>query len=125
MEIDRPRREHLSDHSDVLAAAMVIFATVYRESITPQLSEIYLKALGDLTVKDFKDAVNHVVKTSKYFPKPADIREAVDSFQRQEDWERPFWSSPPSTPNRDFRLVVNIEGKPYVYDSTGLTPMKN
>ena len=45
--------------------------------ITPQLSEIYLKALGDLTVKDFKDAVNHLVKTSKYFPKPAEIREAV------------------------------------------------
>ena len=125
MEIDRPRREHLSDHSDVLAAAMVIFATVYRESITPQLSEIYLKALGDLTVKDFKDAVNHLVKTSKYFPKPAEIREAVDSFQRQEDWERPLGSSSPSTTNRDFRLVVNIEGKPYVYDSTGLTPMKN
>ena len=82
MTSERRAPELLSDDLDTLAAAMVIFAKVYRESIDPQLTDIYMAALGDLTVKDFKAAVDRLVKTQRFFPKPADIRQAVDELQR-------------------------------------------
>ena len=112
MKSDRPRQELLSDHSDVLAAAMVIFATVYRESITPQLTEIYLKALGDITVKDFKAAVDHLVKTSKYFPRPSEIREGVYLLQRQAAWHSRIGIETPTTRNRELSAAVEIKLNP-------------
>lgn len=81
MKETRQKTERLLDRPDVAAAAMVIFSTVYRESVTPQLTAIYLRALEDLTVKDFKEACDDLVKTSRFFPKPVDILEAVEHNQ--------------------------------------------
>ena len=85
MNETRPKRrpESLSNHPGVVAEAMTIFSTVYRESVTPQLIEIYQGILGHLTVKDFKEACGYILRTSKFFPKPADILEAVEHNYRQ------------------------------------------
>ena len=65
--------------SDFLEFATYLTGTA--EVFDAQLSKVkidfYFNALKDLTIAEINTAINHIVRTSRFFPKPAEIREAV------------------------------------------------
>ena len=65
---------------------MVLFSAVFREESTKQLREIYMSVLGDMPVEDFKGATRRVLRTCKFFPKPAEIIEAAEEYKREIRW---------------------------------------
>ena len=63
------------------------YLTGLAEALKGKLSEmkikIYFEALKDIPLEGFKQAVSNIARTSKFFPVPAEIREAI--FGRPED----------------------------------------
>lgn len=54
----------------------------YGEPVSDARMEIYFRALDDLSLNRVREAANHHVRSSRFFPKPAELREAVDgSFE--------------------------------------------
>jgi hypothetical protein len=56
----------------------------------PTSSKLWYRVLSDLTDEQYKKAIEHIVTTSKFKPKPADIREAAlntdDKETAEEAW---------------------------------------
>lgn len=64
---------------DRAAFAELIFAVgeIYGEVLSEMRVELYLSALRDLALPDVRAALDAHVRTQKFFPRPAEIREAV------------------------------------------------
>lgn len=60
------------------ALLMLGLGETYGEAISDARMEIYFRALDDLALDDIRKAVNVHVRTQKFFPRPAEIREAID-----------------------------------------------
>lgn len=52
-------------------------AELFDKKITDTLFDIYWQVLEDLSLEDFKRAVNSLALTAKFFPKPAEFREQI------------------------------------------------
>lgn len=60
------------------AELLLAIGETYGEPVSETRMEIYFRALSDLTLEDVCAAAESHVKRSKFFPKPAELREAVD-----------------------------------------------
>lgn len=65
------------DNRQPFAALMLGLGEIYGEAVSDARLEIYFAALRDLELRDIRAALDAHVRTSKWFPKPAEIREAI------------------------------------------------
>jgi len=54
------------------------FCTLHRRRIAP-LMNLFCNALADLTPREVELGFNEVAKRTKFFPTPADVREALEA----------------------------------------------
>lgn len=59
------------------AELMLGVGETYGEPVSDARMEIYFRALADLTFDDLNVAVSAHVRTQKFFPRPAELREAI------------------------------------------------
>lgn len=60
---------------------MAKLAEVYREALSDLLVEAYFEALEDYELEFIEPAIQYLIRTAKWFPKPAEIREAASQFR--------------------------------------------
>lgn len=66
------------DHDrESFAALLLGLGETYGESVSPARMEIYFAALSDLDLDEIRAAANVHVRMSKFFPRPAELREAI------------------------------------------------
>lgn len=73
------------------AELMVGVGEVYGESMSDARMELYWRALSDLSFESVRHAADIHVRTQKFFPRPAELREAVDG--RTEDHAEVAWAA--------------------------------
>lgn len=64
--------------TEAFAAEMLILAEIYGETVSPARIRAYFAALDDLELPAVRDAMRHAARTSKFFPRPAELRELVE-----------------------------------------------
>jgi len=62
---------------DVFARGMTALSETFREKVTGARSEVYYRALQDLTDEQWDAAVTQAIQTLRFFPKPVELREVV------------------------------------------------
>jgi hypothetical protein len=64
---------------DIKAFATELFVAgeVFNEPVSETRAKAYFNALIDLEITDVRAAVRYLIRESKWFPKPADIRHAI------------------------------------------------
>lgn len=60
---------------------MAKLSEVYGHTVTDGLIEAYWEALQDYELEYVEPAVAYVIRTSKWFPKPVEIRDAASQFR--------------------------------------------
>ena len=65
------------------AAMLATLAEIYERTVTQQVAEIYFTALKDFSIDDVKMAVEHAVKTNRFFPRPAELLETMRSHRAE------------------------------------------
>lgn len=71
------------------ALLMLGIGETYGESVSDARMELYFAALADLELAELRAAATAHVRTSKFFPRPAELREAIDG--RAEDRAELAW----------------------------------
>lgn len=67
-----------SDDKRVFAAELALTAEVFGEQLSPTRIEAYFLALAEFDVDAVRAALRQSVKVSRFFPKPAEIREVIE-----------------------------------------------
>lgn len=67
-----------ADDRAAFATLMLGIGETYGEPVSDARMEIYFAALVDLDLAAIRAAATEHVRTSKFFPRPAELREAVD-----------------------------------------------
>ena len=62
-------------------ALMARLAAVYREALNDALLEAYWDALTDYELEFLEPAAGYLIRTSKWFPKPSELREAASQYR--------------------------------------------
>jgi hypothetical protein len=73
------------------ATLMLGLGETYGEAVSDARMEIYFAALADFEMSAIRAALNVHVRTSKFFPRPAEIREAIGGSA--EDRAEVAWSA--------------------------------
>ena len=73
------------------AELMIGVGEVYGEPVSDARMELYYRALEDLSLDEIRAAANAHVRGSRFFPKPAELREAIDGSA--EDRAELAWTS--------------------------------
>jgi hypothetical protein len=60
------------------AELLLAIGETYSEPVSDARMEIYFRALSDLSLDDIRQAAHVHVKTQKFFPRPAELIEAVE-----------------------------------------------
>lgn len=63
-----------------------MLAEMYGEDLSPERTTAYVEALRDVPIDDLRLGVQRHIRNSSWFPKPADLRAAVD---RERDVREP------------------------------------
>lgn len=63
---------------EAFAVVMLGLGETYGEPVSDARMEIYFNVLSDLPLSDVRSAVNTHVRFQKFFPRPAELREAID-----------------------------------------------
>ena len=63
------------------ATLMLGIGETYGESVSDVRIEVYFAALADLDLADVRQAATVLVRTQKFFPRPSELREAVNGSQ--------------------------------------------
>lgn len=53
-------------------------AITFDKSPTPQLFEVYWNTLADVSIEEFARGMSRLMRTARFFPKPAEILDAID-----------------------------------------------
>lgn len=74
-------------------------AEMLRESLSDAAIDGYVEALIDVPFDELREGFARVAKYSRFFPRPAEIREAVDAANRErrvveQDRDVPFFAPP-------------------------------
>ena len=56
---------------------LIAMAEIYETTLSEERLSLYFEALKDMSFEEFKAAANKVARTTRFFPKPVDFREAV------------------------------------------------
>lgn len=75
-------------NTDEIRELIDVCAAAYRQTADPRDEMIWTATLGDLTFGQGRAAVVEWVKTSPYWPRPADLRERARLIVAQHDRER-------------------------------------
>jgi hypothetical protein len=78
---------------EAFAGLMAVLEEVFGKEFTPQLVEIYFRALADFPIERIAAAVDEAVRTLKFFPKPAELVELIERSpddQAEDAWGQ-FW----------------------------------
>lgn len=78
---DRPR----------FAAALAMLAEAYAETVSHARAAAYFLALEDLAIGELEAAVHTCLRTCRFFPRPAELREAIEGSiadQAEHAWAR-------------------------------------
>ena len=62
------------------AALLTELGEVYAEDVSPIRARLYFEALDAVALAQVRRACGRLVKTSRFFPRPADILEAVHAL---------------------------------------------
>ncbi len=57
---------------------------VFKENVIPQKIDIYFEALQDLSIIQIRMAIKNISREGKFFPVPAQIREACPPEEKKE-----------------------------------------
>ena len=59
------------------ASSLTAMAVLFDKSITPQVTEIYFRALANFTIDEVEAGISKACHTLKFFPRPVELTEAV------------------------------------------------
>ena len=59
------------------ASSLMAMATVFDKPVTPQLTEIYFRALDGFTADEVEHGISKACSTLKFFPKPVELIECI------------------------------------------------
>lgn len=96
------------------ATLMFGLGETYNEPISDARMEIYFSALSDLSIDAVHQAASAHVRGSKFFPKPAEIRELVGGAV--EDRAEIAWATVVNLVRRHGWLGVDGRGKPPAFE---------
>lgn len=69
------------------AALLAELGEVYGEEVSEARARLYFEALGGVTLAQVRRAVTGLVRSSRFFPRPVDIIEAVrEAAERPKEW---------------------------------------
>jgi hypothetical protein len=88
--------------SDEFLVQMAKLSAAYRKDISGATAEVYFEALEDLHPSDLASAVSWTIKTTRFLPSPAEIRERakhervgrIDRSAREHRWALPLPAEP-------------------------------
>jgi len=63
---------------EAFAGFMAVLEEVFGKDLTPQLVEIYFRALANFSIERVAAAIEEAVRRLKFFPKPADLIELME-----------------------------------------------
>ncbi|OFX02723.1 MAG: hypothetical protein A3E78_15505 [Alphaproteobacteria bacterium RIFCSPHIGHO2_12_FULL_63_12] len=66
---------------EAFVTLMAKLAAVYREALDDALLESYWDALKDYELEYLEPAVAYVIRTSRWFPKPVELRETASQYR--------------------------------------------
>jgi hypothetical protein len=72
------KKAPMPDVAAAIKRRLMLLAETYRKDITPEMTQGYLEALGDLSELEVEIAFVEASKRYKFFPNPAEIREALN-----------------------------------------------
>lgn len=67
-----------NENRTAFACDLALCAEVFAESLSDTRIEAYFVALADLDLDTVRHAIRHLIGTARYFPRPAEIREAIE-----------------------------------------------
>jgi len=70
-------------------ARLAALAELFKEELSAAAQTLYFDALSDCSLSDVCEAMNAAVKTSKFFPKPVELREYI--YGSNEDLAEEAW----------------------------------
>jgi len=81
---DGTRNEN--DIDGAISEAVTVLAEIHRQSLSPGMARAYLLALRDLTPTQFAAANERALKTCRFMPSPAELRDlaGANGFQYPE-----------------------------------------
>lgn len=59
------------------ASALMTAAVVFDKTVTPQITEIYFRALDGFTLDEVERGIAQILRTLRFFPKPAELIDAI------------------------------------------------
>lgn len=87
--------------SDIVADWLIVYAKVYREEVTEELTLAYSETLKDLRLELLHQAFLRAMKLSKFRPTPAEVRESFDVLAEQLMGNRPAYLDEPPMSERE------------------------
>ena len=85
----------LKTFSDIVADWLSVYATVYREEVTEELTLAYSETLKDIKPAFLHRAFLHAMKRSKFRPTPAEVRESFEIVAQNNGGNRPKYLDEP------------------------------
>lgn len=102
-EVSKP----LKTFSDIVADWLSVYATVYREEVTEELTLAYCEALKDIRPIFLHRAFLHAMKRLKFRPTPAEVRESFELIATESAGNRPKYLDEPPTSAEEREAAVN------------------
>ena len=96
----------------LFATALGRLAEVFDAPLTAERVDAYTEALGDLRAVALEAGAKTIIRTSKWFPKPVEWREAAEQWEAEEaERRRLAWknSRPLALPGPEDRLLTHEE----------------
>ncbi|MCP4005871.1 MAG: hypothetical protein GY725_16905 [bacterium] len=63
------------NRTEFISQSLTVLGAIYDKEVTPQLTEVYVRATAHIPAEDLKNSLNRCVAECKFFPKPAEIIE--------------------------------------------------
>ena len=71
----------IHDDRRAFGTLMLKLADVYEKSMSEVVLEAYFEALEDYELEFIEPAIQYLIRTAKWFPKPVEIREVASQFR--------------------------------------------
>lgn len=93
-------------------------ASVTGGKTTPEAIDLWFSAMQEWSIEEFSKAATHLLKTSKFMPKPADFyalrkageKTSAEAFEKALDYARGGWRDGPHPDNRIEQAVKGLGG---------------
>jgi|SRR5712664_986259 len=96
----------LKTFSDIVADWLSVYATVYREEVTEELTLAYSEALKDIRPILLHRAFLHALKRCKFRPTPAEVRESFEIVAQSAGGNRPKYLDAPQLSEEEREAAI-------------------